>query len=390
MRKKIAIYHNLPPGGGLKTIEEFSKRLALKYILDLYTMNGQEPIQNNYFREKYVYKFEKLSAITGGPLLRLEEDYNLFIRLSNLQRKIAEDINKRRYDLAILSHDMYIQTPFLSQYLKCKTLYYCQEPWRIYYEYGLNPLSQKTNSVKKTLLTLSDYRRKLADRNNARSMDRILVNSYSSMESVYRAYGVYGSVCHLGVDLHIFKPLGISKENYVYSVGNLAIHKGHEFTIDSLSLLKTKDRPKLLISSGGINLERKDYLEHYASRKGVEIKIISRVSEKDMVSLYNKAKIVICGAHLETLGLSALEAMACGTPVIAVREGGYRDMVMDGVNGLLVVRDERNLANAVNLLLTDRSLYAKIAKRSRKSLYPYWTWDAATKRLEKYMNEVME
>jgi glycosyltransferase involved in cell wall biosynthesis len=322
--------------------------------------------------------------------MRFEEDYNLFTRLSDLHQKIAGDINKRKYDLVIVSHDRFIQTPFLSQYLKSKTLYYCQEPWRSYYEYTLNPLNYKNNSIKKILLSLSDYRRKLADCSNARCMNKILVNSDSSMESVYRAYGIYASVCHLGVDTAVFRPLKIKKENYIYSVGNLSIHKGHEFVIDSLSLLKGKDKPALYISSGGINLERKDYLEKYAVERGIKLKIISRVSEEDIVRLYNKAKIVICAAHLETLGLSAIEAMACGTPVIAIKEGGYRDMVIDGVNGLFAERDERSLANAIKLLLSDRLLYSKIAKQSRKSIYPYWTWDAATKRLEKYIDRVIE
>ncbi len=389
MQKKIAFYHNLPPGGGLKTIEEFSKRLTLKYNLDLYTLSDAT-IQNSYFKKKYVYNVNKLSVIKGGPLLRLEEDYNLFIKLQSIHRKIADDINKRKYDLVFVSHDTYIQTPFLSHYLKCKSIYYCQEPWRIYYEYNLNPLKEKGCSIQTILLRLSDNWRKQNDLKNARKMDKILVNSYSSKESVYRAYGVYASICHLGVDMKLFRHLGVSKEDYVFSVGNLSIHKGHEFIIDSLALLKTKGRPKLIISSGGINLDRKVYLEQYALSKKVTLKIVSRVPDEDMVSLYNKAKIVICGAHLETLGLSALEAMACGTPVIAVKEGGYRDIVTDGINGLLVERDERSLAKAVNILLTDHSLYGKIAKQSRNSILPYWTWDSATIRLEKYIEDMMK
>ncbi len=240
------------------------------------------------------------------------------------------------------------------------------------------------------MLTLSDKYRKWNDLTNARTMDKILANSYSSMESVYRAYGVYASVCHLGVDMKLFKPLGLHKENYVFSVGNLSVHKGHEYIIDSLAFVPTRERPSLYISSGGINLERKAYLEQYALSKKVTVKIMSRVPDEEMVTLYNKAKIVLCGAHLETLGLSALEAMACGTPVIAVKEGGYRDIVIDGVNGLLVERDEKKLAKAIRLLFANHLVYEKIAKQSRNSISPYWTWESATRRLENYIENMME
>ncbi len=87
MRKKIAIYHNLPPGGGLETIEEFSKRLASKYVLDLYTPHAV-PVENTYFRKKYVYDVNTVSVIKGGPLLRLQEDYTLFKIIFSLHKKI--------------------------------------------------------------------------------------------------------------------------------------------------------------------------------------------------------------------------------------------------------------------------------------------------------------
>ncbi|MFZ5845524.1 MAG: glycosyltransferase family 4 protein [Patescibacteria group bacterium] len=392
MLKKIAVYHNLPYGGGLRTIEEFSKRLSQKYILDLYTIDGgsHSSSEKNYFRRRYSYNFNGLTLIKGGLLLRPQEDYNFFVKLVKLHKNIAEDIDKREYSLVILSHDVYIQTPYISRFLKTKTLYYCQEPWRNYYEYNLNLLNKEKASFKRFYLLISDYLRKLSDINNARRVNKILVNSYSSLESVFRAYGIYGSVCHLGVDLNVFKPLRRQKENYVFVVGNLSVHKGHEFVIDALSLLKTKERPQLFIASGGVGLDRRDYLENYGSSRNVNVKIFPQISEKDIVDLYSRARIVICAAHLETLGLSALEAIACETPVIAVKEGGYRDMIVDGVNGLFIDRNEAGLARAIRQLLTDSSLYNRIAKHSRKSLYPYWTWDAAEERLEEYIKRLIK
>lgn len=392
--QKIAIFHNLAPGGAEEAITEFSKRLSKKYSLDLYIISKDQYKsisleKKRYFQNLFLYDHQELRILEGGPFLRIQEDIDLFINLFNLYKKISIDINKRGYSLVFLSHDRYIQTPFLSRFLKIKSLYYCQEPWRIYYEHAMNPLNYKNLNIKNLYLRISDFLRKQADLINARLYSMILVNSYYSMESVFRAYGVYPYVCHLGVDLETFKPLKINKENFILSVGNLSPHKGHKFIIDAISLIEKKSRPKLYIASGGINYENSQKIKSYADSKEVIIKIIPRVSKNELVKLYNQATLTVCAAHLETLGLSALESMACETPVIAVKEGGYRDIIIDKVNGFLIDRSQDQLASTIKMVLKNSKKIQKVVKRARKMLFPYWTWEAATGRLIFYINKLL-
>ena len=392
-KEKIAIFHNLSAGGALKTVTEFSKRLGVKYDIDLYTLdtNDYDLEGGSKFSNIYRYKFKSLAILKDGLFLRLQEDYNFFIKLKRLHREIARDINRRGYKFVFVAHDSYIQSPYVLRYLKTKNIYYCQEPWRQYYEYDLYPFRNLKFSIKKIYLLVSDYFRKKEDVVNARSSNLILSNSYSSNESIYRAYGKYPYVCHLGVDVSIFKTdIKSKRKNYIYIVGNLSRHKDHKFIIDALSLVKANKRPELYISSGGVGFENAENLTKYATIKNVKIKIFNRLSQNNVIKLYREAMVVICAAHLETLGLSVIESFACGTPVIAVREGGYRDMVIDGYNGLLIERDIKELTRAIEKVFSKEFPFKKYASNAVETVIPYWTWESATKRLNNYISKFIQ
>ena len=71
---------------------------------------------------------------------------------------------------------------------------------------------------------------------------------------------------------------------------------------------------------------------------------------------------------VEGFGLVILEAMSSGLPVVASRSGGITDIITEGENGLLAAeRDEKQLADKINLLLSDDALYKKLSAASRKT-----------------------
>ena len=97
--------------------------------------------------------------------------------------------------------------------------------------------------------------------------------------------------------------------------------------------------------------KEKEYLTHLALKKGVDLEIKIFITDDELITLYNKAKVFVYASYLEPFGLGVLEAMACGTPVVAVKEGGVREIVIDGMTGILVDRDEKLFADAVESLL---------------------------------------
>jgi len=70
------------------------------------------------------------------------------------------------------------------------------------------------------------------------------------------------------------------------------------------------------------------------------------LSDLELIERYRRAALCLLTSRLEPLGLTAMEAAACGTPVVAVCEGGYRETVVDGTTGLLADRDPEALGAA--------------------------------------------
>jgi glycosyltransferase involved in cell wall biosynthesis len=85
---------------------------------------------------------------------------------------------------------------------------------------------------------------------------------------------------------------------------------------------------------------------------------------------------------MEPFGLVALEAMACGTPVIGVHEGGVRESVVEGVSGILVERGSPEIAAAVARLMGDPALRSSLGKSARDYVCRGWTWEATIDRYE--------
>jgi glycogen(starch) synthase len=89
----------------------------------------------------------------------------------------------------------------------------------------------------------------------------------------------------------------------------------------------------------------------------------------DVASLMQTADVAIQPSHFEALGLSAIEALACGAPVVASAVGGLLDFVRDGENGLTCPpRDAGALAAALGRVIEDRAMRARLASVARASV----------------------
>ena len=106
----------------------------------------------------------------------------------------------------------------------------------------------------------------------------------------------------------------------------------------------------------------------------VTLEIHRNPSESDLVELYNKALMLVFVPVMEPFGLVALEAMACGTPVVGIREGGVRESVIDGRTGILVERESDILALAIDRLVQDRDLRNRQGEEAARYVRHEWTW----------------
>jgi alpha-maltose-1-phosphate synthase len=123
------------------------------------------------------------------------------------------------------------------------------------------------------------------------------------------------------------------------------------------------------------------------------------------INLYTHAAIFVCPSVYEPFGIINLEAMACGTPVVASAVGGIPEVVVHGETGLLVApeaisatdvepRDptqfSRDLAAAVNVLLGDAGLRESMAGKARTRVEQHFSWQSIARQTSDFYREVSE
>jgi len=159
-----------------------------------------------------------------------------------------------------------------------------------------------------------------------------------------------------GVDLYTFTPgqgrsaareiVGLPQDSLVVSfVGRIQPHKGPEVLIRATSELVKHSpllRHKLIVNvmggASGANTEEVDRLKELATWLGIDdvVRFSPPAPRADLAQWYRAADLVVVPSYSESFGLVALEAQACGTPVVATAVGGLRTAVADGISGVLV------------------------------------------------------
>jgi glycosyltransferase involved in cell wall biosynthesis len=395
---KVAIFHNLGSGGAKRALYTFSKFLTKSgHTVEVFVPSTADesylPLRDLVSEVNVCNVKRTVSGLISSTL----RDFPLTIStdLERTERNIADNINGQDFDVVLCEQDRYTFSPFFLKYVEKPTIYYCQQPAR-YQEaplcnMAINELFPSPQSLGGRIMrNCKDRRVPKIDKKNASFAGYILANSYFSRESILRSYGLNSFVSYLGVDTEIFKPLGIPKEDFVLSVGKLSPSKGFDFIVGSLGTINSKIRPKLIVVSNEVDIHFKNSLEQLAQRIGVDLRIERLIADDELVLLYNKAKLVLYAPYLEPFGLVPLEAMACGTPVVAVREGGVRESVIHNKTGVLTQRDENMFAEAVIELLSNEERIRDMSQKAIECIEEYWTIEKAGKRLMWHINRVVD
>ncbi|MFH1189529.1 MAG: glycogen synthase [Candidatus Omnitrophota bacterium] len=218
-------------------------------------------------------------------------------------------------------------------------------------------------------------------------------------------------IIHNGIDLDEYKPtfaprrlkaFGIdTNKPYVLFIGRITRQKGIFHLINAMRHIDpdvqvvlcagSPDTPEIgREMSRSISLLRKE-------RKGV-IWIREMVDRPTKVALYSHAAVFCCPSIYEPFGIINLEAMACETAVVASAVGGIKDVVVNGVTGLLVPvkygregsfepaspeKFERDLAGKINLLMKNKDLRARMGKAGRRRAVESFSWAAIAKKTHK-------
>ncbi|MBI4296521.1 MAG: glycosyltransferase [Chloroflexi bacterium] len=184
----------------------------------------------------------------------------------------------------------------------------------------------------------------------ANNCQRIIAATEYEKQQLSMCYGASGdavSVVPCGVNLSLFQPidrrrarqhLGLDNGKIVLFVGRIETLKGIDSLVRAVSLLKTTDVSLVII--GGDARSRKEIgsLKKLASDLGIanRVDFLGLVKQEKLPYFYSAADVCVVPSRYESFGLVALEALACGTPVVSTRVGDIENIIQPGLTGYVV------------------------------------------------------
>ena len=196
-----------------------------------------------------------------------------------------------------------------------------------------------------------------------------------------------------GVDVERFRPLAENEkemdidvpEKYVFCLSRIDSNKGHGYLLHAFDIVRRQiPDVHLLIGGGspkpkGVELEvkamMKKLIDQYAMHD--RVRILGYVPDEPLAAYYSKARLFVLPSRFEPFGMTTLEAMAVGTPVVASKLGGIRENIDSGRNGVLVdPSDKEELAAAVIDSLKNPEKAKAMGLAGREVILKEFSWEA--------------
>lgn len=372
--KRVAVFHNLPGGGSVQVMNEVVNHLKKRYLIDIYTCGELTDRKKRkiFTHNQLVYKVRPWV----GFILR---NLWIYLILPEIHKRIARDIDQEKYEFVIVNHDYFTKSPYILRYLKSKTIYYLHEPPREFYESSAIHAPLFRNKLANIFRIPIKY----IDKKNVEKATEIIANSKYSKRVIWNIYNRKSNVIYPGVNTDRYSPSDrVQKLNRILMIGSLNKIKGHDFVLRSIKqMLKIVE--VIIVGEGdilrfaktakenGINLNRLTY--------------INDLNEKQMVALYRSSLVTCAGSYLEPFGLTSLESQSCGTPVVAVNEGGYVETIVNGVSGYLSNRNEIEFASKIALAIKNNG---RLSFGARKNVLKNWSWERSHSKLDKLIENI--
>ena len=244
--------------------------------------------------------------------------------------------------------------------------------------------------------------------------DRIIAATLAEqaqLEWLYKTDVSKITVIPPGVDTCHFYPIPLDEarqfiglcceDRMILFVGRIEPLKGLDTLIQAISCLRLKDqhqRIQLVVIGGDPEAAPEDMTAEMARVQqlcdelamGKMVVFLGKRSQDTLPYYYSAAEVLVMPSHYESFGMVALEAMACGTPVIASQVGGLAFLVQDGVTGYHVPNgDPDKLCETLSTLLDDESLRQRLGRNAAEYAQSY-DWEKIAKQIVEIYKEMVK
>ena len=210
-------------------------------------------------------------------------------------------------------------------------------------------------------------------------------------------------IVSMGIDTKLFKPKNVRKKfkkdknnKIILFVGRLNEQKGIEYLIKAMPnvISKIKNIKLLIIGEG----DYRKYLEKITNGLKLNdfVKFLGSKPHNELADYYNLADVFVLPSvttkiGTEGLGLVLIEAMACGTCVIGSSSGGIKDIIKDGINGLIFQeKNSEELAYKIIKVIEDLKLKKKLSKNGLKYARQNYDWLVISKKFLKIYQQLLK
>ncbi len=325
---RVAIFHDYFSfiGGGEKLVLTLARHLGADIIT---TSLNRELVSK--------LGFDDVNIISLGPLIGIEP-----LKQIQATMKFASCDFRDKYDFFIFSGNW-------AHHASRKhhpNLYYCHAHVRVFYD-----MKEETIRSLRSPLSRMAARAGIAvyghiDRWSLGHVECIVSNSGSVARRLKKYLGRESLIVYPPADTSRFKYKG--DDGFWLSVNRLFPEKRIEIQLEAFAKMPGE---RLLIIGDSDNGEYSGaYAREIKSRLPPNVTLLSDVPEAELIGYYGSCRGFISTSMDEPFGMTAVEAMASGKPVIAPKEGGYVESVVDGKTGMLIDCTPDELVKAVRLV----------------------------------------
>jgi len=379
MKQKTLIIihpHFTIPGGAGKVALELGKQLSR----DMRVILIAQKINPNYINEYPELEFESIN----GPIT---SSFFFWLLFPLWYFKTARIINffKKQGEISILCNVFpanWFGLLYKIFHKKIHCTWFCHEPSAFIH------IKKWRNSIvdpsKRMLANIISTIMSVIDKKLVTYVDEIFVNSKYSQDIAENIYDKKGVIIYPGVDTEKYKPVSFEeKGNYILSLGRISKFKNLDILLSAFWKMENEKISLYVVGDG----EEKENLQNLAKKFSMEdrVKFFSNISDQEVVGFYAKAKVFVLCSKNEPFGIVPIEAMACGTAVIADNSGGPMETIVNNETGELIDCDVKNLRVMLEKLLSNNELLKKYSTQARKHIEMNFSWKQSAEKIKPYI-----